>query len=605
MTEERRPRTISTMPRLSPEDVANRAFATSFRGYAEAEVRSFLKRISEELTAMRDREQELLSAVDDLESRLAAPRPLDEKELLDALGEETTRLLRNAREAADDIRQKSEERAARVVEDAQAEAQRMRHEASEILAVRTTEAEAAATEIQRQTDERVNDLQASAERYHEEQRLRAEQEADALVENARTQGRQMVEEAKALRERVLADLARRRGLLQAQLEELRNGRDHLLEAYRVVKRTFLEATEALAQAEARAASGAPLPAAAVADVEDEATDEPATDDDVADAPVEVVTESEVVAVVDVVATVDGAIAPAHEGDAAVSVPGAPLPDVDSLFARIRAGAEPAPGVEEAVADVEARTSADAADAAETVAAEVPSEPAAPERAEPADDTREPWRTRASETVAPLVAPLVKQAKRAAQDEQNALLDALRRHKGQPTSEQVLQSGRDSVTAWSAVLRGGLDTAYGAGRRAVGSDAVAAPPDLTEEAVRHLVEALRERLAVAIDDDNDGFSTSLVIERIGARYREWKLQALDGMVEDVLITAWSRGVYDAAPDGALLQWVSAHEGRCPDCDDNALEPTVKGESFPTGQLYPPAHPGCRCVLALAGVAPNVP
>ena len=64
----------------------------------------------------------------------------------------------------------------------------------------------------------------------------------------------MLDEARVARERVLADLGRRRSLLQAQVEELRQGRDRLLEAYRVVKRTFLDATEALAHVEARAAS---------------------------------------------------------------------------------------------------------------------------------------------------------------------------------------------------------------------------------------------------------------------------------------------------------------------------------------------------------------
>ena len=64
----------------------------------------------------------------------------------------------------------------------------------------------------------------------------------------------MLDEAKATRERVLADLSARRALLQAQIDELRAGRDNLLDAYRVVKRTFLEATEALAQVEARAAA---------------------------------------------------------------------------------------------------------------------------------------------------------------------------------------------------------------------------------------------------------------------------------------------------------------------------------------------------------------
>ena len=28
------------------------------------------------------------------------------------------------------------------------------------------------------------------------------------------------------------------------------------------------------------------------------------------------------------------------------------------------------------------------------------------------------------------------------------------------------------------------------------------------------------------------------------------------------------------------------------------PTVKGEAYPTGQLHPPAHAGCRCLLVVA-------
>ena len=51
-----------------------------------------------------------------------------------------------------------------------------------------------------------------------------------------------------------------------------------------------------------------------------------------------------------------------------------------------------------------------------------------------------------------------------------------------------------------------------------------------------------------------------------------------------------------PAGRLLRWVVDDDGPCPDCDDNTLAgPTPKGEPFPTGQLHPPAHPGCRCLL----------
>jgi len=62
------------------------------------------------------------------------------------------------------------------------------------------------------------------------------------------------------------------------------------------------------------------------------------------------------------------------------------------------------------------------------------------------------------------------------------------------------------------------------------------------------------------------------------------------------TAFVRGAVAAAPDGISLRWIVDDEVPCPDCDDNALAgPTPKGQKFPTGQLHPPAHQGCRCVL----------
>jgi hypothetical protein len=91
-----------------------------------------------------------------------------------------------------------------------------------------------------------------------------------------------------------------------------------------------------------------------------------------------------------------------------------------------------------------------------------------------------------------------------------------------------------------------------------------------------------------------------VERIGARYREWKNQSLEGSLAESLSFVWSRGVYDATPDDGVLWWIPFEEGRCSDCDDNGLEPTVKGKDFPTGQALPPAHPGCRCLLMPAAL-----
>ncbi len=76
-------------------------------------------------------------------------------------------------------------------------------------------------------------------------RERAETAAMAEVEAAKAHGRQLITDAQALRERVLADLARRRNAGRAQIEQLREGRDRLLGAYEVVQRTIDHAVEQL------------------------------------------------------------------------------------------------------------------------------------------------------------------------------------------------------------------------------------------------------------------------------------------------------------------------------------------------------------------------
>jgi DivIVA domain-containing protein len=599
MAEFERRRLISSTPHLSPDEIVQRTFTTSFRGYTEAEVRAFLKRVSEELVVTRDREAELLGAIDSLEEQIRVPRPLNEPEMLDALGAETTRLLRSAREAADEIRAKAEERAAQLLEEARAVAERIGSEAEEFSRSRTDEAVANAAALAAESEARAAEAESAMRAYSEEQRQRVDREAAEHIESARQQGRDMLDEAKATRERVLADLLRRRTLLQAQIEELRNGRDNLLDAYRVVKRTFLEATGALAQVEARAAAERAAHHDSAADIgsADELTDAPAIDGSAVDG-----------------AEVDGERREAAETAGAAPDAGEPtdpsLADVDSLFARIRAGhADVAiePPAESTAA--ESTPTGGPADAGATTpdapppAAEAAAEtngagPSATAEAEapPVPLTAvEAWRAQRSGVLDPLLVTVGKRAKRAAQDDQNALLDAVRRHKGRPSSAQVLAPESDLLTAWVGVLREAIDEAYGAGCVAAGGEAGRPDEELTREAAATIVLPVRERIAAAIDSGEEG-DTGGLVERIGARFREWKNQSLEESLFDALTVAWSHGVYDASPDGAVLRWIPVTEGRCADCDDNGLEPTVKGSSFPTGQTHPPAHPGCRCLLA---------
>jgi hypothetical protein len=492
---------------------------------------------------------------------------LSERELLDTLGEETARLLRSAREAADDIRHKGEERAKQMLEDATAASDEMRREAHDILDVRTREAEAHVASLLESAEDRAKEICDTAIR-----------ESEALIEAARKQGREMLDEAKGARERVLGDLVRRRALLQAQIEALRHGRDNLLDAYRTVKRSFAEATEALAQVEVRAAEerSAPTLPAEPLDIGAEIAKEiEALEGDGAD----VAPPPEVI---DLTTGAETRAVPADELERDKS---SALNDVESLFARIRAGHHDA-------------TTAEATDAVTAVVTEAPEAESEPEVVEETKLSPAEWKAIRSEELDALLGPLVKRAKRAVQDDQNALLDAVRRHKGRPSAAQVLPDRDSLLVSWTDVLSDAVDHAYGAGRVAAGDDVRRdASPALHREAAEALVDPLRLRITVAIDSAEPGDAGGLV-ERIGARYREWKNQSLEPTLSEMLSFVWSRGVYDAVPDGAVLWWVPFDEGRCSDCDDNALEPTVKGDAFPTGQASPPAHPGCQCLLAPA-------
>ncbi len=421
---DRRQRLITSTPHLTPEEIATRSFGKGVRGYAESEVRTFLKRVAEELVTAQERERELEVAIDALEEQLRQPRPLTEQELLDALGEETARLLRSAREAGDDIRRKADEHAAAVRSEAEDNATRALQEVDEHVTRRRQEIEALAAETASAAEARAQALADATVA-----------EAEKILEAARQQGREMIEEAKNARERVLVDLVRRRALLNGQIEQLRLGRDRLLDAYRTVKRTFLEATEALAQVEGRAAeerAHAPeevdIAGQVAAEIEAlEGPTEPESPADDGGEPTQLVELSEIEA--GERTDDDG-----HDTDETRRA----LADVDSLFARIRAGHD-----EEAAPEpiVEAGAVATLTEAPPEVAPEatVESEEPEVEAVEPADERLSvvAWRDLRSDAIDPLLPVLVKRAKRTAQDDQNALLDAVRRHKGRPSAAQVL------------------------------------------------------------------------------------------------------------------------------------------------------------------------
>lgn len=300
------------------------------------------------------------------------------------------------------------------------------------------------------------------------------------------------------------------------------------------------------------------------------------------------------------------------------------PVVEELFARIRADQGPEDGGEQAGDDPAEPTaaggSAESAPAPESVDAPAPGDAAdsAPdvasggtggdaagdngirseEFADQIDLVDEAALAQRDTLLDPLDSAIVRAMKRVLRDEQNEVLDRLRQLKG-GSPAQALPSVEDQRATYRAPIAPLLaEAAKAAGGEVAQATAEAWADELSET----LLVPLRERLDRAFeghDDSTGDASEAEAAEAVRLAYRQCKVSEIDPLVRHHTAAAFSRGVHSSAPDGSSLRWVVDDDGPCPDCDDNALAgPTPKGEEYPTGQPYPPAHPGCRCLLVPA-------
>ena len=183
----------------SPAAVGSAAFPTGRRGFDQAEVRDFLKMVAAEMARLQERERFLEGELRAMQTRgLSAPGRLDEETVTTLLGEEAARVLTAARDASTQIRDRAEESATRLVKDAAEDAVRIR-ESAVIEAARIREDSA--------------------------------QDAESEIDMAKQQGRDMVNEAREYREKVLSELGRRRDAARSQIEQLLHGRDRLMNAF--------------------------------------------------------------------------------------------------------------------------------------------------------------------------------------------------------------------------------------------------------------------------------------------------------------------------------------------------------------------------------------
>ncbi|MBV8979918.1 MAG: DivIVA domain-containing protein [Acidimicrobiia bacterium] len=640
---------ISSEPAVVPDEVARHSFPVVFRGYDQDQVRRYLKKVSDELVAARQREAELRQALDEARNTLAHPE-IDEATLTAALGEETTRILLSAREAAADMRTKAEERVARMVQEADEHGARLRLEAENILARRVEEADEVAATIRAAAE-------AEARQVHD----RVQAELDA----AKARGKDMIAEAQAVRERIIGDLARRRRAAQIQIEQLLAGRDQLLDTYKSVRGTFDEISAQLehAEDEARVAAEAAhrrvlnapsddsdLAAYAAGDdahasePEPEQLSAPPPEPDAWALPQPPVAAPVPASLSVTVSTPSPALPPEpqpepprsslvrlepfdeEEGVRIIGPVSQPQPDVSP-----QAEPEPAPVVtpepevtpaaavepesadehHESVDDLFARLRAERQVAvvnAEQVLANdedtgVEPPPADVEESSPVEETSVAdadrlLLERRDECLEPVASDLVRRLKRVLQDEQNEILDRLRQTRGRGGPDEALPPAPDQAARYRDAAVGPLTEAAQVGASFTGAGPVG---DVWAQAwaqamADELVGGLRDRVSrsfAAVGETPEGNDAA---DALGAAYRQWKTDRIDQVARHHLAVAFNGGVLAASPDGAMLRWVFGDGGPCPDCDDNALAgPTAKGEAYPTGQHHPPAHAGCGCLL----------
>jgi hypothetical protein len=216
-------------------------------------------------------------------------------------------------------------------------------------------------------------------------------------------------------------------------------------------------------------------------------------------------------------------------------------------------------------------------------------------------------TRRDEALVPVIVTAARKLKRVLADEQNLVLDTLRRREPVQSLDAILPSLDEHVARYADAITDELAASAAAGAAELGAHdtptlrrtlAKAGALDAARSVVRtDLVTPLRDRLERSVIDGGDNDD---ITRRVRSVYREWKTQHIDDQLDDVFRFAFGGGVAVTVEPGTPMRWtIDPSEPACADCEDNSLAgPVAAGEAYPTGHTMAPAHPGCRCLTVPA-------
>jgi cell division septum initiation protein DivIVA len=613
----------------SPAAVGSAQFSVVRRGFEQEEVRDLLRGVSAELARLQERERFLESELRAMQTRgLSAPGALDEEMVTALLGEETARVLTSAREAAKQQIARAAETAERLVREASSDAARIRQEAE--------------IESSRQRNDAVADVEAE-------------------IELAKQQGREMVIEAREYREKVLSELARRRELAREQIEHLIHDRDRLVAAFDRARLAANDVVGDLTEfdelsEEVARISGLSTPVDATAPIFFDHTKDPdaipqsselievekvvgVIAESIDSTTVEVVEVDEVVEEVVVIEveevvteTPETTVVAMHEAPAGMSEhPSSEPPaqehiaEVVQLFGKKRKETEaPQAAIEVVEPPVEV------AEVVETKKKTVATTP----QKKSVDDlfarlkqtsTAEVARTtkpkvvvpkvdqgvfdHRDEVLEPILVLITRKMKRVLADEENSILTYLQGKKSVVALEKVLPVGDEHLQMYVEALAEDVISAAMAGAQSLSKSLKAdLRKRVTRSAVMQVVSRtmdestirpLREKIQRAVEQSNgDKDEMSNLVRSV---YREMKMQRVEQQVSDIARMAYSRGAYLVLDQGTKVCWMVDPNGpSCADAEDNSLAgSTDLGSEFPTGDIHPTAHAGCRCLIAPIG------
>jgi len=600
----------------SPAAVGSAQFNVTRRGYDQGEVRDFLRMVSAELARLQEREKFLESEMRAMQTRgLSDPGVLDEATVTTLLGEETARVLSVAREAAQQMRDRAAETAERMVREAASEVARMREEA---------------------------EIEASRRRSD------ASSDSESEIELAKQQGREMVNEARAYREKLLAELATRRELARQQIEELIRHRDRLKEAFERASLAasgavgdltdFDAAAEEFQQAVPVVIETSPISVIKPQEVEPsnvlpfdrekfeddvEQQVQPVSEESKPEIAVDEIVETPEVINVDSVVeikTVDSietSQSPDEEPDNGHRAkivqmfgrtsrrlhPSTDKPEVEiqeiSAPEKIEESKEPEPTAKKtSVDDLFARLRESGA---QSVASSVKNS-TAPTKKEKLSETKvkaptpiEPDLKMFERRDTALVAVdevVAKKLKRVLADEENAMLNYLQSKKAQVALEKVLPSVENQLQNYVEATSKELVEAAMSGAQSLSKSLKA---DLRKKVSNtSVMQVMSKKLA---DDivyplreriqkcvERSAGDASEMSSLIRTVYREWKMQQIDKLVGDISRLAYSRGAYLVLETGTKVCWMVDPNG--PPCSD-AEDNSLAGQ-VACGEKFPTGH-----------------